>query len=245
MMGWKTKIIHYQQVTSTNNLLKKMLQEKTAFHGTVILADFQTEGRGRGDHSWSSSMGMNLLMSLLIIPDIAVDGHFMLNEFLSLAIIDTIETYQLKAEVKWPNDIYLGKKKLAGLLLENNINQDRISTSILGIGLNLNQTDFPSDLPNPVSMRQMLGKEISREEFLDRLLHFIKLRYDQLQNGITLELHKQYKESLIGIGKKVQIIENSTQKSGFLKDIKPTGELVIQLEEQIRVFTYDEIQLLV
>lgn len=167
----EAKAIYLDEVDSTNRYLLEY-QPAEGEGATICVADFQTAGRGCGSNSWESERGKNLLFSLLIHPtDIEAREQFHISMAISLAICDAMQSYGMKdVSVKWPNDIYWKDKKLCGILIENRLSGTFIRDSIIGIGLNVNQDVFLSDAPNPVSMRQILGREFNRDEVLRRIL---------------------------------------------------------------------------
>lgn len=167
----EAKAIYLDEVDSTNRYLLEY-QPAEGEDATICVADFQTAGRGCGSNSWESERGKNLLFSLLIHPtDIEAREQFHISMAISLAICDAMQSYGMKdVSVKWPNDIYWKDKKLCGILIENRLSGTFIRDSIIGIGLNVNQEVFLSDAPNPVSMRQILGREFNRDEVLRRIL---------------------------------------------------------------------------
>lgn len=167
----EVKAIYLDEVDSTNRYLLEY-QPAEGEDATICVADFQTAGRGCGSNSWESERGKNLLFSLLIHPtDIEAREQFHISMAISLAICDAMQSYGMKdVSVKWPNDIYWKDKKLCGILIENRLSGTFIRDSIIGIGLNVNQDVFLSDAPNPVSMRQILGREFNRDEVLRRIL---------------------------------------------------------------------------
>lgn len=151
-------LIEVDEATSTNTLAASMLD---APHGTVIRAVAQTAGRGQRGNSWESEPGKNLTVSIVVRPDnISAGDQFLICRAVSVALVqllDRVLPQSLDAEIKWPNDIYVGDKKICGILIENSLTGITIDRSILGIGLNVNQRDFVSDAPNPVSIINLNG----------------------------------------------------------------------------------------
>ena len=162
---------HYSELASTNSELARLAAEG-APHGTVVSCTAQTSGRGQRGNTWESAPGENVTMSVLIRPDgVAPREQFAISEAVALAVAETLDAYLpsgMRAEVKWPNDIYVGDRKICGILIENRISSTEICHSIAGIGLNINQKRFFSDAPNPVSLHQLTSQdhdvgEISRK----------------------------------------------------------------------------------
>jgi BirA family biotin operon repressor/biotin-[acetyl-CoA-carboxylase] ligase len=132
-----------------------------------VVADYQTAGRGCGTNRWESERGRNLLFSLLIRPHgLSANRQFHLSMAISLAISETLGQHVGDVSIKWPNDIYWRDGKIAGILIEHTLQGALIKDSIIGVGLNVNQREFRSDAPNPVSLWQISGQETNREELL-------------------------------------------------------------------------------
>lgn len=167
----EAKAIYLDKVDSTNRYLLEY-QPTEGEDATICVADFQTAGRGCGSNSWESERGKNLLFSLLIHPtDIEAREQFHISMAISLAICDAMQSYGMKdVSVKWPNDIYWKDKKICGILIEHTIMDNTITQSIAGIGLNINQKQFISDAPNPVSLSQITGQEYNLETILDQII---------------------------------------------------------------------------
>ena len=167
----KWEIVCLDEIDSTNRWMKE--------HGSgdmVVVADYQTAGRGCGTNRWESQRGRNLLFSLLLHPkDIDVRHQFRISEVVSVALCETLEEYATGFSIKWPNDIYWHDAKLGGILIENHVAGAHIRQSIIGVGLNVNQTVFLSDAPNPVSLRQLTGAVHDRESLLHHLVEAFSL----------------------------------------------------------------------
>ena len=174
-MEWK--IIHIDETDSTNRWLKDDLAAD--LHGLVhkknrpfcVVADYQTAGRGCGTNTWESERGKNLLFSLLIHPEnLPANKQFQISIAISLAICEALGQHIGDLSIKWPNDIYWRNGKLGGILIENTLKGNLIKDSIIGVGLNVNQREFHSDAPNPVSLWQITGQETDREQLLKDIL---------------------------------------------------------------------------
>ena len=149
----KRLTIRLDETESTNSYLKKVVKEERPEEGTLVIADFQTGGRGQMGNSWFSSKGDNLLFSLLVYPaQVKANEQFIISRIASLAIKNTLDLFIDDIRIKWPNDIYWQDKKIAGILIENDLQGDVIDNSVIGIGLNINQEKFPAELPNLVSL---------------------------------------------------------------------------------------------
>ena len=153
-MDWK--IIHIDETDSTNHWLKSHQLIANSPEPTAIWADYQTAGRGCGTNTWESERGKNLLFSMLIHPEnLPANKQFQISMAISLAIVDALGQLVGDLSIKWPNDIYWRNGKIGGILIENTLKGNLIKESIIGVGLNVNQREFHSDAPNPVSLWQI------------------------------------------------------------------------------------------
>ena len=202
----------YTSIDSTNSQAARELD--TAAEGTVWIADFQTAGRGQRGNKWESSKSENLTFTILFRPVfLHPSQQFQISQICSIGVCRYLRSKGLPAQIKWPNDIYVGNKKICGMLIENSIMGDKLAGSISGIGLNLNQTVFSSDAPNPTSLLLELGPDkyppFSRKEELTTLLGYIFTAYGELQEGFSKELDKEYTENLYRLNEFHKFIEIS------------------------------------
>ena len=159
IIGKEPRIIHYPEIDSTNKAIKKISENEKLPSGSIVIADFQTAGRGQAGNSWESEAGKNLTFSMFFKASfIPANMAFVISEMISLCVKRTLDKYIPDITVKWPNDIYFKDKKIAGILIENSIQQGQISQSVAGIGININQTEFLGNAPNPVSMALITGQ---------------------------------------------------------------------------------------
>ena len=226
------KIIHIEETDSTNRWLKA--------HGEgtmVVVADYQTAGKGCGTNSWESERGKNLTFSMLIHPtDIPASQQFRITEVVSVALCEVLEQYIGDVSIKWPNDIYMGDKKICGVLIENRLQGNVIVDSIIGIGLNVNQTEFVSDAPNPVSLRQLLGREIDREA----LLHDFLETLETVSSSETT--YSAYRNKLFRMGKQAVFSDETGRFEGTIQEVEPDGRLLIKdLSGQARRYAFKEV----
>jgi BirA family transcriptional regulator, biotin operon repressor / biotin---[acetyl-CoA-carboxylase] ligase len=224
-------MLHFDEIESTNVFAMDYIAKTNPPHGTCIIADFQTGGRGQIGSSWHSMAGLNLLCSyILYIPDLDVDANFFLNMVSSLALIDTMKNYQIDATIKWPNDIYIGDKKVAGILIQNNIRGSNIKSTVLGIGLNINQLDFEVYLPNPTSMSMETGliyqvNDVSRQVSID-LKHYLTT----LQNHDYKSLREAYLSNLFRFGQIASYESHILgQFEGRIIDLEVGGKLIVEI----------------
>jgi len=191
------KSMYLRETRSTNMVLKEMLREYELPEGFVLRTDFQSAGKGQPGNSWESEKGKNLLFSVLLYPQhIAIDQQFVLSQLVSVAILRTLNSFCAGFSIKWPNDIYFGDKKIGGILIENSLQGSKLNTSIVGIGLNINQKTFRSDAPNPVSLRQITAKNQRRKNILQDVLNNIyelysKMDVDTIRNEYFENLYRR------------------------------------------------------
>jgi BirA family biotin operon repressor/biotin-[acetyl-CoA-carboxylase] ligase len=219
-------------------------------HGYCISADFQTSGHGQATNRWESEDGKNLLFSLLLRPTvIPAAEQFVITELVTLAIINALQDYiRQQITIKWPNDIYVGDKKLCGILIENALCGPTIDTCIVGIGININQELFVSDAPNPVSLKQLNGRDNDRGEILAEIYQNILNYYDYLadnwqNNDIKQSLHYEYMNNLY---RRTGYHNYSTPEGEHfraeIENIGPQGHLTLRLESgEQRIFAFKEV----
>lgn len=177
-------IVYVDYAESTNTLLAR--SAKKFEHGTCLAAHSQTSGRGQRGNHWESEPGKNLTFSVLLQPrTIVASRQFELSQIVSIALVKVLRS-QLGTDdihIKWPNDIYYRDKKICGILIENTISGVRITQSIVGIGLNVNQLDFLSDAPNPVSMAQIKGTDFDLDDLLEFIVTKIVSDFDEYEEN--------------------------------------------------------------
>lgn len=186
-------IKHIVTATSTNDIIRETNQNLS-----LIWCDEQTKGRGQRGNYWESETGKNLTFSIMTHPDfMPAENQFILSKAVSLAIIDTLKSHDITATVKWPNDIYVGDKKVCGILIECNISgSGRLSQAVIGVGLNVNQTEFISDAPNPISMKILTGMEYKREKILNEFSQHFETYYLMIAEDLYSPIDTRYRDNL-------------------------------------------------
>ena len=199
-MEWK--IIHIDETDSTNQWIKVhkrdgSLQAKRASSSAFcVLSEYQTAGRGCGTNTWESERGKNLLFSMLIHPtDIPASRQFLVSMVMANSIAKVVSKYVKNVSIKWPNDIYVGDRKICGILIENHLQGGIINDSILGVGLNVNQLRFVSDAPNPVSLANLTGREFDREMLLQQLLASFDAEWAAIEGVRSRYLEQLYRRT--------------------------------------------------
>ena len=163
------KITRFKTLDSTNQYLQNLLNEGADIADNIVVTDFQTSGKGQGKNVWQSEDGKNLLFSIALdMSFLKAEKQFLLTQMVSVAMINVLKKYLPEESlfIKWPNDIYFNDKKIAGILIKNEIKGMMMGTSIIGIGLNVNQTSFDENLPNPISMKMITGEDYDLDELL-------------------------------------------------------------------------------
>ncbi|MEI6677970.1 MAG: biotin--[acetyl-CoA-carboxylase] ligase [Mariniphaga sp.] len=195
IIGSTIQRIH--ETDSTNNYAATQLLTKRLQEGIVFVADSQFDGRGQSGNKWESEPSRNLTFSILLYPDfLEIGKQFEISKAISIGIADFLKELTDYVSIKWPNDIYIGQGKAAGILIENSIRGNIISTCIVGIGLNINQQSFFSDAPNPVSLSGITGKVYNLGESLTNLCLKIDARYRQLRDGKFSQIDNDYTDIL-------------------------------------------------
>ncbi|MDE7024635.1 MAG: biotin--[acetyl-CoA-carboxylase] ligase [Paramuribaculum sp.] len=238
-------IIRLLQGTSSNSILAA--QAARLSHGTVISLVEQTAGRGQRGNSWEAAPGQNVTMSMLLRPrNVRPNEQFMLSEMISLAIVEYLRLvladtpYASQVAIKWPNDIYVANSKICGILIEHSLTSSGISHTIAGIGLNINQTEFVSPAPNPVSLAQLTGATYNIEQVESMLA---KLIFDAVGHyddpALFAELHAAYISCLWrrqGIHPYMEP-QSGRLFSAAITGVLPTGHLQLT-DTEGRTFTY-------
>ena len=190
----------FKTVGSTNS---ELARDKACLPDfTIYAAEYQSEGRGQKGNLWHSEKGLNLTFSTLARPKgISADEQFPISQAAAMAIVDYLRSLGVTARVKWPNDIYVGERKICGILIENFLEGSRISSSIIGVGLNVNQVSFDESLPNPVSLKAVTGRQYDIKKELGSLLECLRTRLtdigsERYRNGLDIE----YMESMFRRG---------------------------------------------
>ena len=225
------QIVRLDSVESTNKYCEVLdLAEVEDF--TCYWALEQTAGIGQRGNHWHSATGLNLTFSLVLKPVwLAAARQFMLTQAISLAITDLLATYHLPhtTHIKWPNDIYVGRKKICGTLTSARLTGDYIATAICGIGLNVNETDFPDWVPNPTSLRQLTGETYDPEEVLHTLLACIEHRYNALRDGA--DISAEYLGLLLGRDEQRRYTYLGQPVTATIEGVDDYGRLLLTTDE--------------
>lgn len=242
------EIIHLEQTHSTNNYLRHLVEAtRSAEEGTVVWTDFQTAGRGQQGNSWESEKSANLLFTLLLCPQgIRSRDQFIISQLVSLGILDVLNALEEGFRVKWPNDIYFGNKKVAGILIENDLSGQTLYNSFIGIGLNVNQQIFTGDAPNPVSLAQITGRRHDRETLLIKIMERIFYYYQIALDDNYEMIQERYMDLLFrNTGFHTYTDLSDDEFRARIKKVHPSGLLTLEDEQGCeRTFDFKEVQFL-
>lgn len=232
------EIIHLSEIDSTNNFAAKLLSENLCQNGSVIMADVQTQGKGQRGNIWLSESGKNLLSSFIFKSDnLSVDRQATLTWATSLSLIETLRKFNIEAQVKWPNDIVVAGKKIAGILIENQLQGSKINCSIIGIGVNLNQTSFEN--LNATSLLLETKKTVEPKSFLTSLAQEMNLLF-QFDNNSDL-LKKEYENNLFQMNELKRYIDENGEFYGKIIGTSDEGKLIIEKSNKIETYGMKEV----
>jgi len=249
-----SSIIEIEQTFSTNTFVSGWLGDKMrqsadiqSFDGAVFVTQNQTAGRGQGENKWESESGKNLTFSIFLTPkELKAIDQFMLSKVISLGIADCLKQIVDNVSIKWPNDIYVGDKKIAGILIENTIMGEFIDYSIVGIGLNVNQLHFLSDAPNPISLVQLTYISFSLDSLLANICGFVTSRYSHLKASNYSDINRNYLKKLYRFQIKANFKESGRLFSATIVAIDEFGRLIVELSDNKRkTFMYKEIEFVI
>ncbi|MEW6469104.1 MAG: biotin--[acetyl-CoA-carboxylase] ligase [Bacteroidota bacterium] len=238
------ELIELEEVDSTNNYALRLLHDRPVREGTAVLARVQTAGKGQRGNSWLSRPGENLTFSLVFHPVFLQAGRqFMLNKIASLAVRDFAQdTLKQPVHIKWPNDIYAGDRKIAGILIESIYRGSGILSSVIGIGMNINQVEFPSSLPNPVSFRMLTGASYDLSALFSGFCTYMEARYLQLRTGRHEAIDSDYLAGLHRFDQWAQFHDGKGEFRGRICGVSPAGKLIVEREGgQTNEFDFKEI----
>lgn len=238
---------HFHSIPSTNQYAVELLSKSNPKPFTVISADFQSAGVGQIGSKWVSEPGQNVLMSIIVYPDfINVSESFKLQFLASMACVEVLTPLVPEHElsVKWPNDILVDHRKIAGVLIRNIFIGNAIRNSVIGIGLNVNQTQFPNTLTDATSLKSIMGKEFSVPEIRQKLFQKFQALYRLLEQGKSLK--EVYLMMLYGYGEEFAYFDLTDQsyKQGEIVDVQGSGHLLVRVSDGVERYDFKEIKFL-
>lgn len=240
------RIIKLNAIDSTNSFLKEMIYNENVADYTIVVANHQTNGRGQMGTKWDSDAGKNLMFSLFKDLSIhVVEFPFYISMAMSLAILKTFKLLNIpQLSIKWPNDILSANKKISGILIENVI-KDKLSSTVIGVGINVNQTEF-INLPQASSLKSITGIHYNLDEILHSVIKHTKAYSKLLQNGEYDAVKSEYETNLFRKNKP-STFKNAEGElfSGFITGVTKYGKLMVTLEDDIvKKFDLKEVTLM-
>jgi len=234
----------FDEISSTNAYATQLIAKSKPSDGTVITTYKQLKGKGQGGSYWESEPDKNISMTVILHPRfVAARDQFILNQAVSLGVMDFVKTYiSTVVKIKWSNDIYVFDKKIAGILIQNSLVSRNIQNSIIGVGLNINQTVFKSDAPNPSSIFLETQEEVALDVVLQELCKQIEYRYLQLKAGQQEQINEDYQQQLYRL-EETHFYRRPTNEvfSGTIKGVTKTGTLIIATDKEEETFALKEI----
>jgi len=223
--------LKFEELTSTNTWLMERLSTQAFPEGTLVLAMKQTAGKGQRGTWWTADLFNSLTFSLLLKPIfLPISNVYDLSVCISLAIHDCLNELRPGFKIKWPNDIYFHNKKVAGILIENQISKTLYQNAVVGVGLNVNQSEF-LNLPNATSLKQILGVNFPVDKVLERLCETMEARYLQLRAGKYESLLKSYLKNLYWFNETRVFKTNNVEFTAAIIDVLRNGRLVLKLKD--------------
>jgi BirA family biotin operon repressor/biotin-[acetyl-CoA-carboxylase] ligase len=240
-------LIRLESVDSTNNYAKELLAKERIPEGTIVIATEQHSGRGQMGNTWKAEPGKNLTLSVIFYPEfLDADKQFYLNMAVALAVKDFCESVlRDEIKIKWPNDIYWRDKKLGGILIENTITGSRISSSVVGIGINVLQDDFDESLPNPVSLLQISNLEFKLDTLVEGLAVFLEKYYLQLRQLHFNFLDRGYTEALYRYQQTHEFRKGEQVFRGEINGVGKDGKLIMHCNGKEQRFNFKEIEFVI
>jgi BirA family transcriptional regulator, biotin operon repressor / biotin---[acetyl-CoA-carboxylase] ligase len=231
-------------VDSTNNQAKILLSKSKPVEGTVIIAHTQQQGKGQYGNNWETVGGQNLTFSIILYPKfVPASRQFLLSQAVALGIRDALEPYLPQpAYIKWPNDIISSDKKICGVLIENSLQGNILADSVIGIGVNVNQSDFDG-LPHAASLHTLTGRNFYLDRVLHRILSCIEGYYLQLLARRETTVESTYLKHLYLLNKPATFIAEGNQFEGTIRGVDINGKILIEDSVGVKPYGLKEVSL--
>jgi BirA family biotin operon repressor/biotin-[acetyl-CoA-carboxylase] ligase len=219
----------YKVLDSTNVKALHLMAENKIAGPTAIISESQTQGRGQLQTKWHSSPNLNLTFTLALPKlSVAVNDQFKLNKAVCLAILQSLDEYTSELKIKWPNDIYWEQKKLAGVLIENQIQGVKIKSSVIGIGLNVNEKVWAADIPNPVSLSQITGQEIDLNSFRQKFIGKFYAAFNFFMKQGMHSIDQLYSAQMLRINEWGKFFAENLEFDGKIIGTDNSGNLLVE-----------------
>lgn len=241
-------VIRVNEVGSTNDYLAELVNRDNIEEFTVVVSDFQTAGKGQRGNKWESACGKNLTFSMVVFPyTVLAREQFIISMIASTVICDVLSEYINDVRIKWPNDVYWKDRKICGMLIENDLEGMNVMRSIIGIGVNINQCEFRSDAPNPVSLFQILGSEIDCNEVLCKIVDELKIRFTDISmGGSANDIHERYLSSLYRKDKVCKYTDCNGGFMGKIVNVEKDGHLcILDEDDRVRRYIFKEVKFII
>lgn len=234
---WVGKEIYYEDFVDSTNTWAKKLAEEGAPHGTVVIADCQTAGKGRRGRVWENPKGVNLAFTFLLRPKFQPEKAPVLTLVMGLSVAQVCRKFGLDAWIKWPNDVVVSKKKICGILTEMSAQIDYVNYVVIGTGVNINMKETPADLRDKAtSFLLEAGRTYSRAQIAASIIEVFEKNYEIYEKTCDLqELCEEYNQILINKGRQVKVLELDGEFTGISEGINPNGELLVRKEDGTQV----------
>ena len=228
---WAGNDIYYYEETGSTNIDAKRLAEEGAAHGAVVVADKQNAGRGRRGRTWQSPAGKDIYFTILLRPDFEPDKAAGLTLVMALSVAQAVEAVcELKAGIKWPNDVVVNGKKICGILTEMNVETDYIQYVVIGVGINVNLDEMPEEIEKmATSLLLESGKETARAGLLQEVLKRFEDNYGKYLENLDLDkILKEYNDHLVNLDMQVKVLDPKGEYEGIARGINAFGELLVE-----------------
>lgn len=238
MLKFGKQVFKLESVDSTNNFAANLINEGLADNGAVVMADFQTNGRGQRSNTWESDAGMNLTASFIYFPaNLTLSEVIHVNWWVSMSIINVLNTLGVQAKIKWPNDVYVGDCKLGGVLIETINQSNTVKSVIIGVGINLNQTDF--NTPYATSIKKICDSFTLPEDVLWMLCDSLTRHENELCD--YLRLKESYENNLYRLKEKSFFILGNERLEGEVVGVSLQGQLKLKIADEVRLVEHGQL----
>ena len=232
----------FDRIDSTNVQSVAHYKEWNLRSGDVVYTDDQYQGQGQRGKTWIHTPKHHVAMTYFWEPtSLDADRSFIANQAVALAVCDVLEDLQLQAQIKWPNDIYIGSQKVAGILIQNILKGKSVERSFIGIGINVKSQDFDSDLPNPAALEDYYPNELTSVEVMERTANALDNRLSQALSGQSDEIPKAYLERLYLKGMESDFTIETEHIRGTIIGVQEDGQLLVQIGNQQRSFLFGQL----
>jgi len=238
-----SKILILESAGSSNTESMSFAKNGNVAEGSIVWVKNQTKGKGQSNKKWFSKPNENLTFSILFYPEfLPLEHQFALSKMAAVSVSHVLKKYCKNISIKWPNDIYVGNNKICGILIENSLHKDKINICVIGIGVNINQTEFPESIPNPTSLKLEKGKDFKTEEILSALQKELKKNYNALKKLKFDHFEAPYDRILYKKNQFIEIRIKNQIVSALIEYVDSNGFLHVQINGKKQLFTVGDIE---